>query len=406
MQANILDNIIAKAVVTDGPTDLTISCSDGRRFGVHKSVLCSKSFVLAKMCGIDMSEKHTGIIEHKEFDSDTVELMVQYAYTKIYLVTKRPARLSLLEKEHGSVEVDRAEEETMKEETETAELDGENDSGKGVRSDVDDAAAVAAKTAAAKTAATAANAYQDRIARVIRNSHWMTEEAGDYDFEKDLSPEELLDIAGSEKAAEDDKQDEISGNDETSPPTSPHSNDTKPDVGDQLTSTDDLVVHARVYGLAEYYDMAELRRYAQKRFMQTADNRGQKWSSLPRSTLVNFIDVVREVGARTLRGVNDPLRNYFLELVVRYATELSLEGYTASNLGDSSLSDIVADMFVAALNKIRTDTQDWNARGRELRVLQANLRKTGASWEMQTKVLQMRLSEMVSLWEEETRGLF
>jgi hypothetical protein len=99
MRPHDLTEMIAAKVLLDGPTDLTIACRHGRRFEVHKSVVCPQSQVLARMCKIAMREERTGLIEHKQFDSDTVELMVQHAYAGQYAVTKRPVPLSLLERE-------------------------------------------------------------------------------------------------------------------------------------------------------------------------------------------------------------------------------------------------------------------------------------------------------------------
>lgn len=79
---------IDNTFLTNEPANLTISCRDGRSFKVPKSVLCSHSPVLAKMCEIDMVEKNSGLVEHKVFDGETMQLMVHFVYTGAYLVSK------------------------------------------------------------------------------------------------------------------------------------------------------------------------------------------------------------------------------------------------------------------------------------------------------------------------------
>lgn len=122
MPAKMETTTITNTILSKNDPDLTISCRDGRRFKVQKSVLCSQSPVLAAACAIDMTERHTGVIEHKEFDSDTVELMVQFVYAGAYLVTKRPIELWLLEKQE---KMEKAKKDAEKRETELGKLEGE-----------------------------------------------------------------------------------------------------------------------------------------------------------------------------------------------------------------------------------------------------------------------------------------
>ncbi|KAK4910935.1 hypothetical protein LTR49_020461 [Elasticomyces elasticus] len=68
-------------------SDLTISCH-GHNFKVHKAIMCSASSVIAAACDNDMKEKETGVIEHDEYDTDTVERMIAYVYTQTYDVEK------------------------------------------------------------------------------------------------------------------------------------------------------------------------------------------------------------------------------------------------------------------------------------------------------------------------------
>jgi len=64
-------------------SDLAIVC-EGKKFKVHKNIMCSASQTIAAICGNDMEEAQTGIIRHEEFDVDTVERMIEYAYKRRY----------------------------------------------------------------------------------------------------------------------------------------------------------------------------------------------------------------------------------------------------------------------------------------------------------------------------------
>jgi hypothetical protein len=138
MQSKPLADIIANASLIDGPTDLAIVCRDGRRFEIHKFFVCPRSKVLARMCEIDMREKHTGVIRHNEFDSDTVELMLRYVYTGEYEVTKRPVPLSVLESESQQEDREQVAREAEKEEAKKQKAVGKsaNESGNGIGSSV------------------------------------------------------------------------------------------------------------------------------------------------------------------------------------------------------------------------------------------------------------------------------
>lgn len=84
------DNTTAEKLLrSEKYSDLTIVCQ-GRQFKVHKAILCPQSDVISRLCDIDMAERRTGIIEHEEFDADTVERMINFAYKKEYDVTRRP----------------------------------------------------------------------------------------------------------------------------------------------------------------------------------------------------------------------------------------------------------------------------------------------------------------------------
>lgn len=64
-------------------SDLAIVC-EGKRFNVHKNIMCSASRTIAAICDNGMEEAQTGIIRHKEFDVDTVERMIEYVYKRRY----------------------------------------------------------------------------------------------------------------------------------------------------------------------------------------------------------------------------------------------------------------------------------------------------------------------------------
>lgn len=79
----------SKLLQSEKYSDLTIICQR-REFRVHKAIVCPQSEVISKLCDIDMRERATGVIEHKEFDDSTVERMIDFAYKKSYEVTRRP----------------------------------------------------------------------------------------------------------------------------------------------------------------------------------------------------------------------------------------------------------------------------------------------------------------------------
>ena len=64
-------------------SDFVISCG-GRRFNVHKAIMCSASPALAAAFNVNMTESQTGIVEHTEYDADTVEHMISYVYKTDY----------------------------------------------------------------------------------------------------------------------------------------------------------------------------------------------------------------------------------------------------------------------------------------------------------------------------------
>ena len=99
------DTTASKLLVSEKYSDLTIICY-GRGFKVHKVILCPQSDVISKMCDNDMQERMTGTIEHKEFDEDTMQRMIEFAYTKNYGVTRRPKFSLAKEVEHSTASID------------------------------------------------------------------------------------------------------------------------------------------------------------------------------------------------------------------------------------------------------------------------------------------------------------
>jgi len=81
-QERALDNI-RTLMETEKYSDLVIKCQ-GRKFKVHKAIMCTASSVIAAECDHKMKEAENGVIEHSEFDADTVERMITCIYTLYY----------------------------------------------------------------------------------------------------------------------------------------------------------------------------------------------------------------------------------------------------------------------------------------------------------------------------------
>ncbi|OAA38683.1 BTB/POZ domain protein [Beauveria brongniartii RCEF 3172] len=64
-------------------SDLTLVCSD-KEFNVHKAVVCAQSKVVAAAIREPFQESKTGKIVIEEYDTDTVENMVEFLYTGDY----------------------------------------------------------------------------------------------------------------------------------------------------------------------------------------------------------------------------------------------------------------------------------------------------------------------------------
>ena len=116
----------------------------------------------------------------------------------------------------------------------------------------------------------------------------------------------------------------------------------------ELSTADKCVIHARVYGLADYYDMPELRDHAYGRFMNATNH------ELDDDDLKGFGNVAREVCKMTMRddglagnAFGSPLRSGFLSLVALYAPKLAANSEFTVALCELDVQDSAADIFCA-----------------------------------------------------------
>ena len=84
---------VAELWRTGEGSDLTIKC-EGREFKVHKLIVSAASPTLKAACQNGMLESETGVIEHKTFDADTVERMLEFIYTRDYLIPRESALIA------------------------------------------------------------------------------------------------------------------------------------------------------------------------------------------------------------------------------------------------------------------------------------------------------------------------
>ncbi|GAB7327248.1 hypothetical protein MBLNU13_g11143t1 [Cladosporium sp. NU13] len=253
MESNSTAN---KLLRSEKYSDLTILCQ-GHEFKVHKAIICPQSEMISKMCDADMQERSTGIIEHKEFDADTVERMIDFAYEKSYEVNHNP-RFEPAEKIEDSI----------------ASLGS---------SAIEDASTIGGVT-------------------LYQNS--------------DGAP--ILDNAPAE-----------------------------------LSTTEKMVIHTRVYGVADYYDMPELRDHACRCFMNVASY------ELEDADLKGFDNVAREVCKTTVREdgsarnpLKSPLHTGFFSLVTLYAPKLAPGSDFTVALCEPGLQDSAADIFCVLAKRI------------------------------------------------------
>ncbi|KAI7319635.1 hypothetical protein KC315_g9665 [Hortaea werneckii] len=82
-------NEVAELWRTGEGSDMTIKCK-GREFKVHKLIVSAASPTLKAACQNGMLESQTGVIEHKTFDAETVERMLEFIYTRDYEIRGVP----------------------------------------------------------------------------------------------------------------------------------------------------------------------------------------------------------------------------------------------------------------------------------------------------------------------------
>lgn len=246
-----------KLLSSEKYSDLTIVCQ-GRQFKVHKAILCPQSDVISRLCDIDMAEKRSGVIEHEEFDADTLQRMIDFAYKKEYDVTRRPR-------------------------------------------------------------------YEP------------TEEIEDSIAGNDSLTIEDVPTTGGVTLPQHDTDAQVLVDEEPS----------------ELSITDKWVIHARVCGLADYYDMPKLRDHAYGCFMGVANY------ELDDDSLEGFDKVAREVCKTNMRddgsagySYDSPLRSGFLSLVARYAPKLALDPNFSAALCEPDLQDSIADIFGVLAQRI------------------------------------------------------
>jgi hypothetical protein len=145
-----------------------------------------------------------------------------------------------------------------------------------------------------------------------------------------------------------------------------------------LGITDQLVTHARVYDLADYYEMQTLREYSCNRFSKIVDQRRVDLSA--EHKLRSVIDVVKEIGARTNKP-GDPLRMMFLKLIMEHATDLCCDPDFIKDLGDSGLSGLAADMLHEVALSLVRDRQFYIDRRKNLMTLHTRMTEQEEFWE-------------------------
>ncbi|KAI7319637.1 hypothetical protein KC315_g9666 [Hortaea werneckii] len=84
-----METVNEELLRTGSRSDLTIKC-EGRVFKVHKLIVSTRSPVLARASSNGFLESHTNVIEHVQYDADTVERMIEYIYTVNYELPTAP----------------------------------------------------------------------------------------------------------------------------------------------------------------------------------------------------------------------------------------------------------------------------------------------------------------------------
>jgi len=83
MAAIIETPVLAKLYSSDKYTDMTIACN-GRKFRVHKAVVCVQSKVFARAMDGNFREGRTGEIDLEDDEPEVVAQMIKWLYTEDY----------------------------------------------------------------------------------------------------------------------------------------------------------------------------------------------------------------------------------------------------------------------------------------------------------------------------------
>lgn len=307
-----------------------------------------------------MREERTGVIKHNEFDSDTVGLMLQHAYTGEYGITKRPFPLSFLERESQHEDMEQVIRETEKEKAEKEEAvrKSRNESG----NEIGSSDGVESESLAAAAA----------VAAVATDDGTVADDGG-------LLIDALNTLSLSDQNTDSTQSGEtVRERQQFHPAFTPISNCPIPLGSSQPGIIDQLVTHARVYGLANYYDMERLRDYSRNKFSKIVDQRRVDLRS--EHTLRSFIDVVKEIGARTSNS-NDSLRMSFLKLIMEHATDLCTNADFIKDLGDSGLCELAADMLREVALSLERDRHFHIDRRKNLMTLHTRMTEKEEFWE-------------------------
>lgn len=86
--AHSLSALMANMFLDPKYSDMTIRCR-GEDFPVHKAVICGMSPVIDALCSANMRESKENVMQHYEFDSATVERMLEFIYTLNYALSHK-----------------------------------------------------------------------------------------------------------------------------------------------------------------------------------------------------------------------------------------------------------------------------------------------------------------------------
>jgi hypothetical protein len=140
----------------------------------------------------------------------------------------------------------------------------------------------------------------------------------------------------------------------------------------ELSPVGRLIIHARVYGLADFYDMPEPRDHAVECFRavggpEPRDIAPKGFANVARDVCKTFL---RRDGGGTPELPKSALREAVLRLVAIYADELSTEDEFLNVLREESLQALAGDVFIA----LRTGSSNciWTRQGRSYRYRPSN----------------------------------